>query len=169
MVKYADSPSVEVSIAVAATITELWPVISDINVPGSFSTEFQRAEWIDVEPGLGATFRGHNKHEKVGEWSVICTVTAFEPERLFEWTVGDVENKVARWRLEVEPASDGSTLTFAAEMGPGPSGLTPAIESMPEREEEIVAGRLGEWSGNMQRTIEGIKALVEGTSEVPAS
>jgi len=162
MVKYADSPSTEVSVHVDATPADLWPLISDINVPGSFATELQRAEWIDDEPAVGATFRGYNKHELVGEWNVVCTVTAYEPERVFEWTVGDLANKVARWRLETEANDEGSTLRFSAEMGPGPSGLTPAIQKMPDREEDIVAGRLGEWSDNMQRTIEGIKGIAEG-------
>jgi len=32
-------------------------------------------------------------------------------------------------------------------------------------EEDIVANRLGEWTANMQNTIEGIKALAEGDRE----
>ena len=48
-------------------------------------------------------------------------------------------------------------------MGLGPSGLTPAIEAMPEREEEIVARRLGEWEANMTATIEGVKAIAEAS------
>ncbi len=88
-------------------------------------------------------------------------MTAFEPERIFEWTVGDPESKAARWRYDLEPTARGSRLRFRAEMGPGPSGLTPAIERMPDREEDIVAGRLREWTGNMTRTVEGIKGLAE--------
>lgn len=97
----------------------------------------------------------------VGEWNVVCTVTSFETERVFEWTVGDVENRAARWRFDLRPAGDGTVLRFRAEMGPGPSGLTPAIQRMPDREEDIVARRLGEWTANMQRTVEGIKELAE--------
>lgn len=46
-------------------------------------------------------------------------------------------------------------------MGPGPSGLTPVIEQMPEHEEAIVATRLEEWTTNMTATVEGIKDLAE--------
>lgn len=164
MVRYADAPNTHVSVHIEAPPAAVWPLLCDINVPSSFSPEFQRAEWIDDGPAVGATFRGFNSHEKVGEWSVVCTVTAMDVEQAFEWTVGDVDNKVARWRFDLAPDGARSTLRFSAEMGPGPSGLTPAIERMPEHEEAIVAGRLAEWSSNMTRTVDGIKALAEGTT-----
>lgn len=161
MVKYADSPSTQAEVLIAAPPTAVWPYLCDINLPASFSQEFVRAEWIDDGPALGATFRGYNEHEVVGEWSVVCTVTDMRENECFEWTIGDVDNKVARWRFELAPADNGSRLRFCAEMGPGPSGLTPAIERMPDREEDIVARRLSEWKANMIRTIEGIKELAE--------
>ncbi len=162
MVKYSDGPSTDVSVHVDAPPSRVWPLLCDINLPGRFSREFQRGEWIDDGPAPGARFRGFNRHEAVGEWNVECTVTAMEENRVFEWTVGDVENRSARWRFDLEPEGEGSALRFSAEMGPGPSGLTPAIERMPDREEAIVARRLSEWTENMQRTVEGIKALAEG-------
>ncbi len=167
MVKYADGPATSVEVHIGAPVSVVWPLLCDINLPGRFSEEFVRAEWLEDGPAIGATFRGHNRHEVVGEWSVVCTVTALEPERVFEWTVGDVDSRAARWRFDLDPTGDGgSTLRFSAEMGPGPSGLTPAIERMPEREEDIVARRLGEWTANMQRTIDGIKDLAETAAEV---
>ncbi|MGI9597174.1 MAG: hypothetical protein ACR2QK_13505 [Acidimicrobiales bacterium] len=107
----------------------------------------------------------------MGEWSATCAVSALEPERVFEWTLagGQPPQKAARWCFDLSPETDGgSRLRFTAEMGPGPSGLTPAIERMPDREEEIVARRLSEWNANMIRTIEGIKALAEGTDPAEA-
>ncbi|MGI9594887.1 MAG: SRPBCC family protein [Acidimicrobiales bacterium] len=169
MVRYADSPSTSVVVEIAAPTPIVWPHLCDINVPGSFSEEFERAEWIDPGPKLGATFRGFNRHEVVGEWNVVCTVTALESERVFEWTVGDVDFKAARWRFDLEPTEGGSTLRFSAEMGPAPSGLTPAIERMPDREEDIVARRLSEWTDNMRRTIEGIRGLAEASAEAAAT
>ncbi len=167
MVRYADGPAESVEVQVGAPVSAVWPLVLDIDLPSRFSEEFVRAEWLDDGPAVGATFRGHNRHEVVGEWSVVCTVTAMEPERVFEWTVGDVEFKAARWRFDLEPVDDGrSSLRFSAEMGPAPSGLTPAIERMPDREEEIVARRLGEWRANMQRTVEGIKELAETSGGV---
>jgi hypothetical protein len=46
-------------------------------------------------------------------------------------------------------------------MGPAPSGLTPAIEAMPDKEERIIARRLDEHRFNMLATIQGIKDLAE--------
>lgn len=162
MVKYADAPNTEVTVEVAAPPGVVWSLISDINMPAEFSQEFQRAEWIDPEPAVGATFRGYNKHPRAGEWNVVCTVTAFAPEQVFEWTIGELDNKVARWRFDLSPTEGGSSLRFSAEMGPGPSGLTPIIEKMPDREEDIVANRLQDWNTNMTATVEGIKAKAEG-------
>ena len=175
MVKYADAPQASVEVRIDAEPAAVWPLVSDISLPAQFSPEFQGADWVDGGPALGATFHGHNKHQFVGEWTTTSTVTAYEEGAVFEWTVGDVENnqekirvdglvenKTARWRFDLTPDGDGSSLRFSAEMGPGPSGLTMAIQQMPDREEEIVANRLGEWTGNMQATLDGIKGLAEG-------
>lgn len=162
MVKYADSPTATVEVHINQPPSAVWPIMSDINTPAAFSQEFQRAEWIDDEPAVGATFRGWNKHPVVGEWNVVCTVTDCETEKSFGWMVGDsLETKAANWRFDLSPTDGGSTLTFTAVMGPGPSGLTPAIEKMPDREDDIVAGRLKEWTENMQRTVDGIRDLAE--------
>ena len=161
MVKYADAPQASVEVDIAAAPGTVWALITDISLPAQFSPEFQGADWIDDGPALGATFHGHNKHDFVGEWTTTSTVTAYDEGSVFEWTVGDLENKTARWRFDLAPAGDGSTLRFSAEMGPGPSGLTMAIQQMPDREEDIVANRLGEWTGNMQSTLDGIKGLAE--------
>ena len=168
MVKYADGPTTEAEIAIDAPPSVVWPLLIDINTPAAFSQEFQGADWLDPidedGPTVGDRFRGRNEHKVVGEWSSSCTVSTVEIEQVFEWTVtgGDPPQKAARWRFDLAPAGGGSLLRFSAEMGPGPSGLTPAIERMPDREEDIVARRLSEWNANMVRTIEGIKALAEG-------
>jgi len=161
MVRYADSPTAEVTVAINADPLTVWSLVTDINLPARFSDEFVGAEWLEPGPALGATFRGRNQHQAVGEWSAMCTITACDEERAFEWTVGEVNHKVARWRFDLEPDNDGVTLRFRAEMGPAPSGLTPAIERNPDQEEAIVAGRLSAWTANMQRTVDGIKELAE--------
>lgn len=161
MVKYADGPTTTVEVQIDAPPSALWPLVCDINAPAEFSPEFQGADWIDEGPALGATFRGRNKHQVVGEWSVVCTVTAMDHESAFEWTVGDVDHPTAKWRFELEPEGAGSILRFTSRIGPAPSGLTPAIERMPDREEEIVSRRMAEHNANMQRTLDGYKQLAE--------
>ena len=85
-----------------------------------------------------------------------------EPERVFGWVVGDPAHPSAAWRFILEPAGAGTLLRQWMRMGPAPSGLTPAIEAHPDKEERIVARRLAEHRANMQRTIEGIKQVAEG-------
>jgi hypothetical protein len=46
-------------------------------------------------------------------------------------------------------------------MGPARSGLSLAIDRMPEKEERIVARRLREFEESMRATVEGIKRLAE--------
>ncbi|MEM9201799.1 MAG: SRPBCC family protein [Actinomycetota bacterium] len=163
--KYAEQPGVGVSVLVDASPTAMWELVSDVTVPPSFDNECVRTEWEDAPdgPALGATFRGYNRHPGLGwEWDVECRVTRFDEGREFGWRVTSDGGGAAEWWFTVEPVGDGgSRLWFHATMGPGFSGLSPAIEQMPDQEAQIVANRLGEWTTNMTTTIEGIKALAE--------
>jgi len=163
MALYSDHPTVTVSVEVDASPADLWPLISDISLPARFSEEFQGATWTEPHtgPSLGARFTGTNHHPAIGEWTVPCSVAVYEPERAFGWDPGGPHAPFTKWRFTLEPDGSTTTLTFSAQMGFGPSGLTPAIEAMPDREEQIVERRLGEWRTNMTATIEGIKELAE--------
>ena len=97
----------------------------------------------------------------VGTWEVQCHVTHYEPQKEFGWCVVDTENPGARWRFELTSIAGATRLRFHVGLGPGPSGLTPAIEAMPEKEPRIILRRLEEHRANMTRTVEGIKQLVE--------
>ncbi|MFE7352678.1 hypothetical protein ACFU8Q_05640 [Streptomyces sp. NPDC057543] len=44
---------------------------------------------------------------------------------------------------------------------PGRSGVTAAIESRPDREQEVIAFRLKELRAGMETTLQGIKTLAE--------
>jgi len=164
LVRYADGPTTEVEVFVAAPVERVWELITDINLPARFSTEFQGARWLDDGPAVRARFVGRNHHPAAGGWETTCVVTACEIDRRFEWTVGDPDHPSARWRLDLEPVQGGVRLRQWAQIGPGPSGLTPAIEAMPDKEERIVAHRLAEHHSNMQATVEGIKRLAESTT-----
>ena len=161
--RYADGPTVEVDTFVEAAPATVWKLVSDIDVPARFSSEFQGAEWLDgaTGPALGARFRGRNQHEAVGEWETTSTIVEYEPDRSFAWAVMDPANPSATWRYELEPEGDGTRLRFRARMGPGPSGLTAVIEQMPDKEARIIENRLRHHAGNMRATLEGIKALAE--------
>ena len=105
---------------------------------------------------------GQNQRDDLGEWQVVCHVVAYEEDRVFAWNAGDVENPAAQWRFELEPLAGATRLRFTMILGPGPSGLTIAIESMPDMETRIIARRQDEQTANMFRTVEGIRNLVEG-------
>ena len=164
--RYADGPSVSVEVHVDAPPARVWELVSDIGLPARFSEEFQGGEWLDgaTGPGLGAQFRGTNRHPAIGEWQTTSVLVGFEPERVFAWRIGDPDNPSASWRFELEPDGDGTKLRQSCVLGPGPSGLSYAIEQRPDKEERIIERRTDEHRANMQRVIEGIKAIAEAES-----
>ena len=161
--RYADGPTAEGRVHVAAPPERLWPLVSDIHLVASLSTEVQEVAWLDDgdAPAPGRTFRGRNRHPAVGEWTVTCHVVECDPPRAFGWAVGDPDHPAARWRFELVPDGAGTTLRQWARMGPAPSGLTPAIERAPDMEERIVAGRLREWQAAIDANLAALKELAE--------
>jgi uncharacterized protein YndB with AHSA1/START domain len=162
--RYADGPSVEVEVHIAAPPARVWMLVSDIDLPARFSEEFQGAEWLDdaAGPAAGARFRGTNRHPAIGEWQTTCTLVGYEPERVFAWAVQDPDNPSASWRFELDGDGDATRLRYSCVLGPGPSGLSYAIEQRPDKEERIIERRQDEHRANMQRVVDGIKALAEG-------
>ncbi|MGI9601996.1 MAG: nitroreductase family protein [Acidimicrobiales bacterium] len=158
----ASGPGVTVEIDIDAPPKRIWPLVTDVDLPGRFSEEFQGGEWLD-DPGPGARFRGRNVHAARGEWETISTVTDWTVGRLFGWAVGDPDNAAARWSFELEPLAGATRLRQRVLMGPGPSGVTAFIDENPEHESLVVAGRRAEHAENMARTLAGIKDLAEGT------
>ena len=158
----ADGPGVTVEVEVKAPPDEVWPYIADINLPARFSDEFQGAEWISEEPGVGATFLGRNRRGDMPEWEVTCHVVGYEPDHLFAWNSVDADNAAAQWSLELVSLAGATRLRFAMVLGPGPSGLTMIIGQMPDMEAKIIANRQKEQAANMRRCVEGIRDLVEG-------
>ena len=161
--RYADRPSVDVEIRVDAPPSRVWELVSDITLPARFSEELQEAAWIDgaTGPAAGARFRGTNRHPAIGEWQTTSVLVEHEPERVFAWAIGDAAEPSASWRFELEPAGDGTLLRHSCVFGPGPSGLSAAIEQRPDKEERIIERRCEEHRANMQRVLDGIKALAE--------
>ena len=159
--RYADAPTAEVEVFVHASPERVWALVSDINVPARFSSEFAGAHWLGEALCVGAKFKGSNEHPAIGVWQTTSVVTRCEPGRMFEWAVGGPEYPSATWRFELTPVDDGVRLKQWCQMGPAPSGLSIAIEAMPDKEERIVARRLEEFRANMHTTVEGIKQLAE--------
>lgn len=156
-----DTPTTELSVDIDASPEDIWPLITDIDLPSRFSDEYVGGEWIDGPARLMATFRGRSQHERVGEWETTSTVVVFEPNRAFGWAVGDVEYPAAVWTFMIEPHERGATLVYRMRLGPGPSGLSAAIARQPDRESDIIQRRIEEQQVQMRRVLEGIRDLAE--------
>jgi Polyketide cyclase / dehydrase and lipid transport len=163
-VRYRDQPTIEVTQRVRCDIATAWRQVTDINLPARNSAELQEVEWLDGADGVrvGARFRGRSAHDAFGEWETVCEVVEVEDQRRWVWDVIGFDGVGARWGFEVEPTSDGTLIRQWGRMGPGPSGLTPAITAQPDKEARIVARRLSEWQQNMQANLEAIRSEIEG-------
>jgi hypothetical protein len=139
----------------------VWGLVTDVNLPGRFSSEFLGAEWASDDRGVGGVFYGHNQHPAVGEWSVPCFVDARDEAHTFGWRTADPDNPGARWRFDLEERGPGTRLRFSYRIGPGPSGTSMAIANHPGKEARVLRRRLDEVHGNMERTVAGIKQLAE--------
>ena len=163
--RYADTPTVEVQTWIDASPERVWSLVSDVGLMPSLSSELQRVEWIDAAagPALGSRFVGYSKHQSFGEWSTTSHVIEFEPRRVFAWAVESVDTPTAIWRYTIEPENDGTRLAEWMQMGPGRSGLSVAIDQMPDKEQKIVFVRMREFERNIAVTLERIKALAEAS------
>ena len=160
--RFDDGPGTVVEVDIDASPGSVWELVTDLNLPARFSTEFLGAEWEGDARGVGAVFRGRNQHEAIGEWTVPCFVDAYEENRAFGWRTSDPDNPGARWRFDLEPRHGGTRLRFSYTIGPGPSGTSLAITKNPDKEARVLRRRLEEVRANMQRTVDGIKQLAEG-------
>lgn len=162
--RYADNPTVQVQTWIGASPRRVWELVSDIELMPTMSQELQSIEWLDgaTEPAVGAKFIGRSKHESLGEWATTSHVIECEPERVFAWAVEDPANPTAIWRFRLEPKNGGTELSEWMQMGPARSGLSFAIDRMPEKEQKIVFVRMREFEQNMAATLAHIKKLAEG-------
>ena len=161
-VRMADCPGTVVEVDIRASPAAVWDKVTDINVPAEFSEEFVGADWADGSgPALGAAFTGRNHHLSRGDWEVRCFVDVFEERAAFGWCTSDLDNPGARWRFDLEPIVGGTRLRFRGLMGPGPSGLDAIVEARPDLEPRIIERRISEHRANMQRVVEGVKALLD--------
>lgn len=161
--RYADKPTVEVQTWIEAAPERVWSIVSDIGRMPGMSTELQAVEWLEgaTGPAVGHKFVGYSRHDAFGEWSTTSEVVEYEPQRVFAWAVGDAAHPSAIWRFHLRPKDGGTELAEWMQMGPGRSGLSVAIDRMPDKEQKIVFVRLREFERNITETLAQIKKLAE--------
>lgn len=161
-----DGPTTEVTIKIDTAPDAAWALITDINLSCRFSPELQSVQWLDgaSEVAVGARFQGNNSNPHIGEWSTVSRIVEVDPGRRLVWQIEGAPgmDAPATWAFEIDPASTGIILRQWARIGPGPSGLSMAIATMPDKEARILERRLGEHRANMERNLEGIRELLEG-------
>jgi uncharacterized protein YndB with AHSA1/START domain len=161
--RYADNPTVEASTWIDAEPARVWSLISDIKLMSTFSSELQAVEWADGSdrPRVGARFAGHNEHEALGQWNTTSQIVTCHQPKEFAWAVGEPDYPSATWRFRLTPRDGGTALSYWMQMGPGRSGLSVAIDSMPDKEEKIVFVRMREFEAAISKTLAAIKRLAE--------
>lgn len=161
--RYADTPTVEASTWIDADPERVWSLVCDIALMPAVSNELKAVEWAEGSDGprIGARFVGHNEHEAFGQWSTTSQIVACDPPREFAWAVGDPDNPASTWRFRLAPRDGGTTLNYWTQMGPGRSGLSSAIDSMPDKEQKIVFVRMREFEAAIGKTLASIKRLAE--------
>ena len=148
--------TVEVPLHMEAPVEEVWALVSDVTRIGEFSPETFEAKWTkgSTGPEPGATFSGHVKRNGVGPtyWSP-CRVTACEPEKVFEFSVGTDAITVNNWGYRLEPKDGGTLVTEYFRMEP----------SLPTRVYWTLLGALRGRTNRrgMRTTLERMKAVVE--------
>ncbi len=170
-IRLADQPGTVVEVDIKAPLSRVWELVTDISIPSRFSPEATGAEWSGGHdgPALGATFSGSNQHDAIGEWSLTCFVDDFEEKSRFGWCTSDPDNPGAHWRFDLEAIAGAIRLRYRMFLGTGPSGLTMAVQSMPDKEPRILSRRMSEHHANMTAVVEGIKALAENPDDGAAA
>lgn len=157
--RMSDQPSVTIETVIDAPADTLYALASDLDVLGSFGTEFEGGEWLTGTPATeGATFLGRQRNGD-RSWESTSTVTAARPGREFEWKVGldDDGEAMATWRFGFRTVPDGTEVQYSVVLGSLPSGLTTLIDRNPGSEAEIIDKRLQLFQENMVKTLEGIR------------
>ncbi|MFF8591731.1 SRPBCC family protein [Streptomyces sp. NPDC015220] len=172
--RLADGPHVECVTEIAADPQRVWELVSDISTSARHSPELQEVEWLDGagEPAVGACFSGRNRNAKLGEWHTVSRIARMTRPSVFQWEVVHHDERhhgepLAVWTYTLEPLADGAgtRLRHGMRVGPARGPLHDFAERHPEREEEVVGGRLALLRTGIEATLSGVKAEAEAGPE----
>ncbi|OIJ92690.1 hypothetical protein BIV24_13165 [Streptomyces colonosanans] len=167
--RLADGPHVECEIEISAEPKRVWELVSDISTSVRHSPELQEVEWLDGAdgPAVGARFSGRNRNDVLGEWRTVSRIVEMVEQCSFRWEVvyGDRTSgeALAIWTYLLEPVAEGSgtRLRHGMRIGPARGPLHDFVEKYPEKEEQIIDGRLALLRTGIEATLAGVKAEAE--------
>lgn len=145
-----------VTIAIDATVEDVWALVSDVTRIGEFSPETFEAEWLDdaTGPAEGVRFRGHvNRNDwGVKYWSE-CVITECVENEVFGFAVVAAGRKLNNWKYELRPV-DGAT------------EVTESFRLEPTLPNKVYWTAVGRWRGEtnrngMRATLDAMKAVLE--------
>jgi hypothetical protein len=155
-------PSISVAFHSDLAAPELWKIVSDPLVQPQFSSELQAVRLLDGGPvQLGSRFEGDQRRGE-REWTTVSTVTTFEVERAFAWTVpsqDDGVTPVALWSIALMPVGAGTRMGQSVVLLGGPSPMTTRVTEHPESMFEVIDERLLLLASNMMQSLRGIEQL----------
>lgn len=160
---YADTPTVAAHTYIDAAPERVWGYVSDIHLMPKLSAELRQVQWLDgvTGPQVGHRFVGRSSHPALGDWATVSTIVSCQAPQLFTWAVGAPDYPTSIWHFTLDPHNAGTVLEQWAQLGPAPSGLSLAIESMPDKEQKIVFVRLREFETGIKANLAAIKELAE--------
>ena len=152
-------PSTFASATTDVPLERVWLVASNPLLLPSLSPELQVVRLLGGDHvQLGSQFEGDQlRGERT--WTTMSTVTKFEEGRVFEWTVGELEEPVSRWSFLLDAHPGGCTLTEKVVLLGGPSPLTTFVEAHREEAEDVIHERLDLLRERMAVTIHGLLQL----------
>jgi uncharacterized protein YndB with AHSA1/START domain len=149
------------TIHIEAPPEKVYAVVTDVTRMGEWSPETVKGEWLDgaTGPTVGARFKGSNRKGLV-RWSTKPRVLVADEGREFAF-VTDVRGKdLTKWSYRFEPDASGATVTESFEMMED----VPGVVNFAEKYFMRIKDRKADLERDMGKTLERIKAAVEGSA-----
>jgi polyketide cyclase/dehydrase/lipid transport protein len=107
----------QAAIAVGASPTVLYDLVSDVRRMGEWSPECRDCVWLAgaTGPAVGARFKGSNSRG-LARWSTKSRVVAADAGAEFAFVTGHLGRDMTRWSYRFEATADGTLVTESFEM-----------------------------------------------------
>ncbi|WP_110240459.1 SRPBCC family protein [Nocardioides gilvus] len=150
MTEHTYAPLLEQSIEIAASVPDVWSLVSDVRRIPEWSPQVDstRLRAGAQEVALGVEFTNRNSHGEL-TWTTHATIVRFDPEQAIAFRVE--ENWVV-WSFELAPTSGAGTLLTQRRETP---------EGISELSIELTDGFMGGQEAFTQSLREGMRSTLE--------